>query len=652
MIRSIKYIILFFFLASFAFGSDRNIYIASETDPSEDGSITHPYDSFTDINWAPNGSNSIYDWVAAGDTVYINLAKGDIFRESLTIGASGVPGRPITIQGNDNGGGNANPVIFTTQLYDSSDFGTPWYDSDGKKIYRIKVPNDYIWEIAVDGTRVPYYPTTNHRDIINHLKDGHVAYKRAKGDHWIYYRKDFGKVGSVEVPARLNAIYANTKSYIMLDGIDTFGGAACNSPVSDTTLLSQVLFTSSSGNYQHITVKNSEHSSGAIGVSFRLAGSGTANDLMMDNIYAHHNRYYQAYAVGTVTNDVYDSQTMDGLTIQNSEFAYCADVPSDAGDQECGAVRRVKNILFTNNYIHDNGYDFSTGYKPTSDPTNSSLFTFIENYNTVSSYNYFYNAAGTGTLYAEAGIYHVASCNVTFMYNIIDTWGRYNTKHSYGDTAVLVGSRKKCLSDGKTYIPMGNVRIYNNLFINGPSSHDSYNFKENFSVISLTNSDYDLIDITNNIAENIPNDDMPFLFIHYHDDNPIFLIRNNIIHKTSGKAFIHHDGTYWNYNKVGDTKQEGYFGYDDYQDVLASGNINSDPNLSSKTASPVSSKYLLFGSPAIDKGVTLNQLYDNGLNSGTTWHPVSIMKTDQDSAGIGWEIGPYVYTGSKILEVQ
>ena len=86
----------------------RNIYITDTTDPSEDGSIDHPYDTFSDINWTTGGANSIFDWVAADDDVFINLAKGDSWEVALTVGISGVSGHPITIQAYGTG---ADPII-------------------------------------------------------------------------------------------------------------------------------------------------------------------------------------------------------------------------------------------------------------------------------------------------------------------------------------------------------------------------------------------------------------------------------------------------------------------------------------------------------------------------------------------------------------
>lgn len=88
---------LVFFIV-FALANSRSIYISSSAAPGGDGSITNPYDSFSDINWTTGGANSIFDWVAAGDDVFINLKSGDTFLETLSVATSGVAGHPIVIQ--------------------------------------------------------------------------------------------------------------------------------------------------------------------------------------------------------------------------------------------------------------------------------------------------------------------------------------------------------------------------------------------------------------------------------------------------------------------------------------------------------------------------------------------------------------------------
>ena len=91
--------------------ADQNIYISSTASPGGDGSLSSPYNSFSNINWTTSGDNSIFDWVAAGDDVFINLKRGETFSESLTVNTSGAENHPIVIQPYDTGD---DPIIQNT----------------------------------------------------------------------------------------------------------------------------------------------------------------------------------------------------------------------------------------------------------------------------------------------------------------------------------------------------------------------------------------------------------------------------------------------------------------------------------------------------------------------------------------------------------
>ena len=83
--------------------ADQNIYIDSAAAPGGDGTIGTPYNTLSDINWT-----TVQGWVTGGDTVYVNLAKGSTFNETMTVGASGASGRPVTVQAYGSGD---DPII-------------------------------------------------------------------------------------------------------------------------------------------------------------------------------------------------------------------------------------------------------------------------------------------------------------------------------------------------------------------------------------------------------------------------------------------------------------------------------------------------------------------------------------------------------------
>lgn len=76
----------------------QNVYCDSNAPVAGDGSLATPYKALASINWT-----TITTWITAGDTVNLNLKCGSFWRENLSIGASGVLGRPITVQSYSTG---------------------------------------------------------------------------------------------------------------------------------------------------------------------------------------------------------------------------------------------------------------------------------------------------------------------------------------------------------------------------------------------------------------------------------------------------------------------------------------------------------------------------------------------------------------------
>lgn len=126
--------------------NEEHIYISSSAGAGGDGSITTPYDAPSDINWTTGGDNSIFDWVADGSKVYINLKRGDTFNEELSVQTSGAANAYITIQAYSSG---AKPIIKNTiNLDDASDWtnsaGNIWYATATTEIGLIMSNNSVI----------------------------------------------------------------------------------------------------------------------------------------------------------------------------------------------------------------------------------------------------------------------------------------------------------------------------------------------------------------------------------------------------------------------------------------------------------------------------------------------------------------------------
>lgn len=117
-------ILLFAFVAKAADQANfPDIYVDADADVGGVGSLADPYDTLDDINWTTGGDNSIYDYIngTPSQDVVIHLDNGtngspDIWRETLTVGASGTSSYAIKITDYD-AGSEANedkPIITGT----------------------------------------------------------------------------------------------------------------------------------------------------------------------------------------------------------------------------------------------------------------------------------------------------------------------------------------------------------------------------------------------------------------------------------------------------------------------------------------------------------------------------------------------------------
>jgi len=126
-----------------------------------DGSLATPYSDFASINWTTGGDNSVYDAVAAGKDVTINLKRGVTWREQMTVGASGSAAHPITVQAYGEG---ADPIINGADVVgtwsEASDWRTAWTGDEagewtihGARNYREVLP---AGTSSYDGTKVRF----------------------------------------------------------------------------------------------------------------------------------------------------------------------------------------------------------------------------------------------------------------------------------------------------------------------------------------------------------------------------------------------------------------------------------------------------------------------------------------------------------------
>jgi len=100
-------------------GADQAIYIDASVGDGGVGSQADPYNNLSDVNWTTGGDNSIFDYLAGSpsESPTIYLAKGQTWREQMTVGASGIEAYPIVVTSYGSG---ADPII------NGSDLVTTW----------------------------------------------------------------------------------------------------------------------------------------------------------------------------------------------------------------------------------------------------------------------------------------------------------------------------------------------------------------------------------------------------------------------------------------------------------------------------------------------------------------------------------------------
>ena len=123
-------IILLLALAGPGWGADANYYVDSRVAVSGDGSLGSPWKLTSSINWS-----TINNRVHAGNMVYLNFARGATWRVDWSIGASGAPGRPITLRPY----GTGPPPKFTSGLRAIRTNGKSYINISGFDVQGISV---------------------------------------------------------------------------------------------------------------------------------------------------------------------------------------------------------------------------------------------------------------------------------------------------------------------------------------------------------------------------------------------------------------------------------------------------------------------------------------------------------------------------------
>jgi hypothetical protein len=530
---------LYFFPFS-VYAADRNIYVDASALDGGDGSIQAPLNELVDLNWS-----TITNWVETGYSVFINLKRGEVWRETLTIGASGAPGNPITVR--PYGSGSA-PVIKTTALKTSKHW-TKIYDSQGKRVYKLTLPVDRTSVPIRNDARLPAYSYFNSWNddstvISNMTDDGYFFSKN--GSTACYLRKDDGDIGNIELAIRKQAISIGSRDNITVDGLVLYGGSGGENASYHWYEHSAIHSTDST----NLKVKNCDIKFARTG-SFHLS----FKNLLYENVNITDSRSHGAYFGGNHSGS-HGTQTADGLTISKCRVVGVGEQPPDFGDVEALGIHTVQNILIEDSYFSSNGRSFPENRQ-------SALVSVVASYNVTVLRNHFYDAGGA--MYHPTGSQGLGTENTITAYNIFDTWGQHDSLHDFGDCALY-------FAGGGTKAPSyGYHRVYNNLFRNGPMS-STWNRGALFIHADVDAKEFI---IKENIFDEV-GDCYDMVIANANSEMDKIEVINNTIYRTSGTSiWMKYTGRQYDY----DEHNQWLNWYNEYSNVTCRGISNEKPEL-------------------------------------------------------------------------
>lgn len=504
----------------------------------------------------------------AGDKIL--LKRGVVWEDQLYFKSSGEIDNPIIIGAYGVG---ENPVIKCSTSFKN------WhleYDNGGKKIWRGVIDN-CKWPMGAmkEGKRIEH----NISADFSAMKDQN--FYAPYNNRTFYYRDDSGNPGELEIGTRNFALQLESCKNIVIQSVDVFG------PGGDSGFGSRHVGQLYLINCENVTVRNCVLS---YGTEVGAVISGGSVKCIFDNIQSFGHESTGLYVSESGILGSPESRNV----VRNCEVYDCGTLTTDDGDKGLIGVWQAPHTLVENCYVHDNGNSVIDKY--------DAAISFVQSpFGRVTRCKIL-NAASTALQFAEGS----EGCQAD--YNIIDGWGVYGANMADG---IRIGG-------GNTNSVVNNVKIYNNLFINGGKTQgwwaalriEKY---ENKNLKVKNNIFFNNVGIYELIARSLSG------FIGWQ-------FSNNIYFKSSGEAIWFYGSTY-DYNKIIGSSA-GYYSFDKSQES-ASHSYVSTPEID------ISGLNLKSNSPCVDNGVNVG--IDKDFNGNSVPN------------GNGVDIGPFEYQASKAI---
>jgi hypothetical protein len=392
-----------------------------------------------------------------GDVIY--LRRSQIWNETLIVSSSGTEEFPITYS---SYGAGDNPIIKTSDTF--SDWQLE-VSKGGIKIWKGRyIGHKNHWSAIRDTNRVPVYFGYKTKGRKKHLSAPVYLSDMKKGFFYsplnkdvFYFRSDEENPGPFEIGMRRYAIHVVGKSYIVLDGIDTYGPGG-QAHKGSATGSAHVVVESS----DHIAIKNSKHSHNHNN-GIRITDGST--NCTVDKVVSNGHR----------STGIYLWEAGSGNRIINSEVYSCGAVISDTGDMGLIGVWQTEGALIKGCNVHDNGHTNIDGM--------DAAISIVRGKSTTVIQNYVHNVGGTGIMIASD------SDNSDVAYNIVQSWGSMGAsfKANRHCDGIRVGS-------GPVESTNTNVGIFNNLILEGNACG------ENRAAIHITKHTATGLNVKNNIV--------------------------------------------------------------------------------------------------------------------------------------------------------
>jgi len=306
-----------------------DIYVDESVATGGVGSEADPYSDFSEINWTTGGDNSVFDYYdgSPSASVTINLKRGEVWRETLTIGASGTETYPLTIQA--YGSGDA-PYINGSDL-----IGT-WTPEGTANVWEATLTTEPD-QVLVDGNfgepQASIVACTSDYDWYWNSNTLYVY--DSSGD------PDSRSSPGVEASIRAYCINASSKDYITIDGVDV--GKSEYSNIFYQTCNNSVL--------KNITAEWGWYLGVIISSATPVASNPWSGLLVEDCIF----RYNGSFGFDAATN-CSDVTVRRCEAYENGRYqSGSAEHTWTGGIAGFGDGSWVSDFLYEQNYSHDNG---------------------------------------------------------------------------------------------------------------------------------------------------------------------------------------------------------------------------------------------------------------------------------------------------------